>query len=296
MSKLPWHADVRVSATEAIGLARSGFGLSVEHIEPLGEGWDYINFLADGTWVLRFPKRAHCGEVLVAEEALLRHLAQMPLPLPVPRFEFFSKPTDDFPWCFAGYRLLPGTPLERVEDARHFPNLAASVGEFLGALHAVPMAETIDDPWQGGDDDNWKRREFAASRDAYPSGLAARVAQFVEHPWPPAPDLPRVLVHADLNAEHILVDESRRAVTGIIDWADAHCGIRTQDFVGLYYLGGEAWVAEAFDAAGVTADDAEWQWLAHHAAAMGIGQVFYGTKAGMPNRTREALERLQQLV
>ena len=96
--ELPWKAEHRLESEEARLLARRAFNLPCNNVEVLGEGWDYINFLADKEWVLRFPKRAHCDKVLVREKNILDQLSRVPLPLAVPYIEHLSGPIDGFPW------------------------------------------------------------------------------------------------------------------------------------------------------------------------------------------------------
>ena len=55
---------------------------------------------------------------------------------------------------------------------------------------------------------------------------------------PPTP----VLVHNDVSAEHILLDEAARAITGVIDWGDVAIGDPAVDLAGVFHWGGPAFV------------------------------------------------------
>ena len=78
-------------------MARETFGFSVDKIAYLGEGWDYITYLVDGSWVLRFPKRADCDRALLREKSILDVLNQAAIPLAVPEFRYLGEPSDRFP-------------------------------------------------------------------------------------------------------------------------------------------------------------------------------------------------------
>ena len=51
------------------------------------------------------------------------------------------------------------------------------------------------------------------------------------------------LVHNDLAAEHVLVDETCPHVTGVIDWSDVAVGDRATDFGGIFHWGGAAFLS-----------------------------------------------------
>lgn len=295
MSQFPWQAEYRVSTIEARHLAGLAFGLPCKQIEVLGEGWDYLNFLVDETWVLRFPKRSACDTVLIRERQILDLLNGQPLPLAVPNFEHFSDPQENFPWHFAAYPYIAGTPLSS-EGIAAPDNLSDVTGEFLSALHAIGTQTELEDPWPGDDDDEWARREFESSLTAYPSSMRRRVEAFLDRPPPHEPVLPKVLTHADLNAEHILIHPENGTVTGIIDWADAYSSIRTIDFLGLYYLKGRDAVARAYQAYRAKPTEQEWGWLEHAAIGMCIGQIFYGSNDNRPALIQQGLSRLENYL
>ena len=52
------------------------------------------------------------------------------------------------------------------------------------------------------------------------------------------------MIHGDLTAEHIIASEESRRLEGIVDWANACCGSRFYDFIGLWSWGGDSFVAE----------------------------------------------------
>jgi hypothetical protein len=91
---MPWAAEHRLEADEVSTLGRKFFNFPCEKVVVLGEGWDYINFLADSEWVLRFPKRELCSRVLLREKEVLDLLDQIPLPLPIPNIQHLAGPIE----------------------------------------------------------------------------------------------------------------------------------------------------------------------------------------------------------
>jgi len=291
--KMPWTAEHRLEADEARMLGRKFFNFPCDKVVALEEGWHYINFLADNEWVLRFPEREHCSKVSLREKEVHDLLEKMPLPLPTPNIKYLAGPSENFLWHFAAYRYVRGTPLLGVQDSKVPSHIPESIGEFLAILHEASAKVDIEDPWGDEDDDNWTRRKFEASLLAYPVKLRVRTDSFLELPTPSGLKLPRVLTHGDLNAEHILVDQSTGKVSGIIDWADTHTSFRSRDFVGLYYFGDKECARQAYNAYGAEPDDDEWRWLKHAAIEMCIGQIFYGWNDNKPTMVEEGLKRVR---
>lgn len=150
------------------------------------------------------------------------------LPLDVPEPQWIGRPTERFPWPFAGYRRLSGVTADAADlSVEERMAAAAPLGAFLAALHAIP-AEGLDLPG-----DEIGRTAFARRLPE----LKARLARLRERgridepaPWlrlfdgalpgpPPAP----AVVHGDLYARHLLVDDERR-VSSVIAWGDLHAG------------------------------------------------------------------------
>ncbi|MDX8030136.1 aminoglycoside phosphotransferase family protein [Lentzea sp. BCCO 10_0856] len=163
----------------------------------LGEGWDSTAELVDG-WVVRRPRRPEIGPQLLREAAVMPWLApRLPLPVPVP--EVVSEEP-----VVVRHALVPGelASLTAVQGRQ--------LGEFLRALHAVPVAE-------------------AAERGVGPMPLP--IDRFRAEVRVPGGDallakiggLPAdTLVHGDLGPEHVLGRDG--VLTGVIDFGDLHVG------------------------------------------------------------------------
>lgn len=235
----PWHAEHPITADLARSLIRARFpDVAAERVEPLGSGWDNTAFLVDGTLVFRFPHKPSAAALLETEARVLPRVAPR-LPLAVPDPRWIGEPGDAFPWPFVGYALLPGRPactLALPAEAR--AAAAPALGEFLARLHAIPTAGL---PLPGDTLDRTNFRTRMPLLEARLAVLAERGVIEDAAPWlalfrrlpDAAPARAPALVHGDLYACHLLVDE-RGAVCGVIDWGDVHAGDRAVDLMLLY--------------------------------------------------------------
>jgi aminoglycoside phosphotransferase (APT) family kinase protein len=186
----------------------------------VGEGLDNVAYEVAGELIVRLHRKP--DPVRLRREARLLAVvaAVAPLPVPEPRFTVAER------GCLA-YPKLPGVPLldlPRRQRAAHAPALAARLGEFLAALHAVPVARVTDLV----DVDDAPPQEWRREAQATYSTVAARippryrpaVEDFLAAP-PPRGGYAPVFSHTDLGIEHVLVDPVGWTVTGIIDWSDA---------------------------------------------------------------------------
>ncbi|WP_235828275.1 phosphotransferase [Actinomadura rubteroloni] len=219
-----WDPEIDVSAASAAEL----FGGRFAHVAPLATGWDNTVFLADGTWVLRFPRRRIAVPGVEREIALLPGLsAALPLPVPVP--EIVGRPSDAFPWPFWGARLLPGRELAEsgLPDALR-TSAAAALGAFLRALHAPDLAASLGarlpvDPFRRGDPSvrapmAREKLDGLVARGLYEPDAA--VAELLAAGARSGPSGARLVVaHGDLHVRHLLVGPDGRAA-GVIDWGD----------------------------------------------------------------------------
>ncbi|HYF52485.1 MAG TPA: phosphotransferase [Planctomycetota bacterium] len=235
----PWSAEHQVSPELALQLIRSQFPQLPSHrIESLGAGWDNTAYLLGADVVFRFPRRLIAVELLETESRVLPLLsAQLPLPVPVPRWR--GAPSQDFPWTFHGYRMLPGRRADCVElTHQHRCSIAAELGEFLRALHSIPPNQLPLPPDTIGRTD--LRPKVAVMRERADAlektGLfdASLVHHLLEQPLP-ARSSRSVVVHGDLYERHLIVNE-QHCISGVIDWGDVHVGDPAVDLSIVYRL------------------------------------------------------------
>lgn len=225
-----WTAEREVGLERVASLiAAVAPRLAGADIVPLATGWDNTVVVVGEEWAFRFPRRAVALPGVRREIAVLPRIASL-LPLPVPVPEVVADDGDPAePWPFTGARLLPGRELadagladgERVQ-------LAAETGTFLRALHSPSVRATVDvglpaDPLGRGHPAIRMERTRAALDGLVDSGVwvgdPAVDALLSQAATLDPPSGPPVLVHGDLHARHLLVDESGRP-SGVIDWGD----------------------------------------------------------------------------
>jgi aminoglycoside phosphotransferase (APT) family kinase protein len=218
-------------------------GYRVDSVVRLGAGTDNVAYEVNGELVVRFSRAPDSGapdsgepdpERVTNEARLLVAVAEVsPLAVPVPAF------TDPERGCLA-YRKLPGRPLldlRRHGRSDQEESVAATLGEFLAALHAVPvdrvahLVQPDDQPLP-----DWRREaaeSYLAIAGQVPVAHRRAVEAFLEAP-PPEGGYAPVFSHNDLGIEHVLVDPRTWTVTGVIDWSDAAIVDPACDF-GLLY-------------------------------------------------------------
>ena len=196
----------------------------VESIVEFGRGLDHITYKVNDELIVRFGTEVDVARLAAEvdrEARLLTTVAEIsPLPVPKPVF------ADAQQGCLA-YFQVPGVPLLDVPERRRLtggPVLAATLGDFLAALHTSP----IDAMRAGVDADavplaQWRQEAaefFVALAEHLPAVHQPSIEVFLSAA---PPDDPHALVfsHNDLGIEHVLVDPIQWVVTGIIDWSDA---------------------------------------------------------------------------
>jgi aminoglycoside 2''-phosphotransferase len=280
--------------------------LGAAGVSYLAEGWDSWAYEAAGC-IFRVPKHEYTVRSQEKERLLMPGLARR-LPLPVPDMEFNCE-AGPGGRPFVGYRRIPGIPLS---DLPGFvaPALGAPLGAFLKALHTTPPAD-----FAGIFDDETRRQDYGADALERIGGLYERVIRrvfplisceareatrelfeaFLGNPenfaYKPC------IVHGDLGAEHLLVDPSTGALTGVIDFGDAWLGDPAGDFASIFAGG----IADALGAGGIDAciegygpEARRFESRARFYHSLG---PYYGTLAGLSRKDDDILESgLKQLA
>lgn len=297
----PWAPERIVDVDLARALVESQFReLAPVRIESFGEGWDNVAYLVDAEIVFRFPQRAIAVPLIEAEARVLPRIApRLPLPVPVPRW--IGAPSDAYPWPFAGYARLAGTTADRaVLDASQRAGLAAPLGAFLSALHAIDPDEV------GAPADTLARADLGRRMPILRERLA-RIAAIGAiddaSPWLrlldtteiPAPSDMRVLAHGDMYARHLLVDD-HGAACGVIDWGDVHAGDPAVDLGIAYGLLPAAGRAAFFDAYTHPVDERMHAFARVKALFHAVALVDYGCDVGDDALVREGRAGLAHVL
>lgn len=257
------EAEFTISQADVARLIESRFPeLSPLTLRVLGEGWDNVAWLVNDEFVFRLPRRQMGADCLAGEITVLPHLVGR-LPIPFPELLYIGESSDRFPWPYAGYRLLEGTPLDelQVDSAARQP-LARALGEVLRILHSIPLDEVRGWGTQGdllGRMNVPKRIEGSRKLLAEAEGRGAlddarrweSILADAERLQPQ--DRKQCLVHGDLYAKHLLVqpdEQGHLSLSGIIDWGDVHLGEPSGDLAAAFSLFATAQREELFAAYG----------------------------------------------
>ena len=208
-------ADARGSLFEAApfaALRERLDGVDLTQAVYLDRGTQVTAYRA-GAWVIRVPGTTAARRKIARQTQVYQVLAGRGLP--VPRDAQIAHDADGE--VAAGfYRYVPGDP---ARVARRSPDPARDLGEFLTALHAVPLdpvresCEVIDDLWRDRFRVRWEgcRTHLPAAARGW---LERVIASFLASPE--TTSTRRVLIHGDLVEEHVLVGPDDR-LAGVID-------------------------------------------------------------------------------
>jgi len=309
----PWEPEIEFTRERARALIEAQFPeLCPVALVDYGKGWDNLAYLVNEEWVFRFPQRELAGQTMAGELAALRHLPR-PLPLEVPQPAFVGAPDGDYPYAFSGYRELQGRTACSLElSAAARARCAPRLGAFLAALHGSEATEAMQREVHG---DRIRRADLgyrlgqlearfdelealgvptgppisdASPADAAAANSIARAASRLDVPAlralaretgeaPPWPHAPR-LVHGDLYARHVLLDDSLTAC-GVIDWGDAHLGDPALDLSIAFAFLPESARGSFFEAYG-DVDEATLRRARFRALVYGAALVQYGLSVG----------------
>jgi aminoglycoside phosphotransferase (APT) family kinase protein len=298
-----WEPERVVDVGQASSLIAEQFpALAPVDACPLGTGWDNTAFRINDEWVFRFPRRSVAVPLLEREIRLLPAVAPtLPLAIPVP--ELVGRPSGAYPWPFAGYRHLGGRTAcsaALTDSAR--AATARELGEFLRCLHAFPVDRAAG---LGAPGDELGRTDVAARSAKARSALAElegvgvlsgeerqRLERLIEG-QPAVKAMPRVLLHGDLYARHLIVEGTR--LVGVIDWGDVHLGHPAVDLgVAFSFLPTAA--RTDFRAAYGGCDAPTWRLAAFRALYHSANVTRYAHATGDADLCREGAAALRRLA
>jgi aminoglycoside 2''-phosphotransferase len=223
-------------------------GLAIEHIEANQEGLVNEVFIVNRQYVFRFARTLQAVTILDLEMKIL-DLVRSQLMIEVPT------PIQRRPDAIV-YPLLPGQPLTRptlhhLDEPRRLA-IAAQLGSFLSTLHTTPLSD-LD--WQlpatlaPVTRDRWLDIRQRTQGKIYPL-LLPHQRQWAENLFdsalhdPDFFDYQPALIHGDLAPYHILYDDQRQGISGIIDFGVAGLGDTALDLGSLLSTYGESFVAQ----------------------------------------------------
>lgn len=274
--------------------------VNIQTVKSLGEGFRNYAILVNEEWVFRFPKSRQGADELTKEIQLLPLLADH-VKVGIPAFEYIGKRRDGRP--FVGYRKVQGeilgedgvTALSDIAIDR----LAFQLASFMSDLSSFPLDTAIRAGVPVRNIGKELRSLFeSAEKLAFPLlnpslryYVTARFRSYLEHPeyarYTPA------LIHGDLSPDHFLMDTTRSALTGIIDFGDTAILDPDYDYVYLLEDCGEPFTRKVMGYRGVVDPDAR---IGKASLFVTFDQVSYlleGLAAGDRGWISEGLEVLE---
>lgn len=237
--------DIQLSLTKVARIVEDNAKLHVSSVKKLGEGLDFQTFLVNDNWVFRFPKRYSDKYDPISEQLLLRRLE---LSVAVPKIDFVWHHPFGYPEVISGHRFLRGTALERFRsDEVDQLLLAHQLATVLTELHNVDGNGVNSNSDQlstlrGWSEDLDQLRSRLENK-MFSKSVQTAIISYVDKYRFDLKDSEEVLIHGDLGADHILLNE-QRDLSGIIDWSNHTIGTRFRDFAGLWRWGGDAFCAQ----------------------------------------------------
>lgn len=232
--------DVPLSVTKVSRIIEENSDLRVNTVRKLGEGLEFQSYLVNEAWVFRFPKRVSETLDPLAEKTFSQKLK---LSTSVPKISCIWNHPWGYPETISGYEYLPGTSLEHFRGEEIDQDcLGRQLGTVLKELHTMSgvAVSKVCDPlatlrtWSEDLDEQLGR----ISRSTLSYSKRTTIKSYIDQYKFDLPSSEGVLIHGDLGADHILLDE-RKQLSGIIDWSNHTKGCRYRDFVGIWRWGGD---------------------------------------------------------
>jgi aminoglycoside phosphotransferase (APT) family kinase protein len=187
----------------------------------VGEGWDNTLFRLGDRLIVRVPRRQASALLIEHEQQWLPRLSpRLPLPVPVPLR--VGRPGCGFPWSWLVAAWLPGQSALRAPP-QDLEATAASLGQFLRALHQPAPRGAPRNPWRGvalaaramALHEHLQQLEPLVDRDAALDLWERALAT-------PAWSGPPLWLHGDLHPGNLLVDGGR--LSAVVDFGDLAAG------------------------------------------------------------------------
>ena len=301
-TKPPWEATITAAPEVLRAIVEEQF----PEIAPfrtwalLGSGWDNDVWLADDTWVFRFPRRRLAIPFLRRERVLLPVFSPR-LPLPITTPCFLGQEREGFPHIFNGYPHLSGECACRMNpsEAKREEH-GVILADFLHALHAIEEdralasrareASSVD---EGSLERRitWTRGEIARLRDiGLMSGDGEPEEEHIDTlcaDMEPVREDEKRWIHGDLYTRHMLLDQNHD-LCGVIDWGNACWGDPAYD-LGLVFAYLPKTSYDAFAKRhGMEVGEALWRRSLLVSLRHGLALLAYGTDIDDGDLIREA--------
>lgn len=240
-----------ISPTLFRELSRFDAQLTVDDNNKIGEGWGSVAYRMKSVandWVVRIPKYPDApfvGGDLRREASIIRNIQGSNLPV---SDEIFVIEDSRGQLIAAIHKYIYGSPSNRfaIHGRNNRMKLADQIGCFLSTLHQIPLTPELEksvphiDLWTDRYVDLIERslpKLSLRSRDWLREVSNEFQREVSSH------KISETLLHGDLSAEHILVDDDIN-ISGVIDFGDAMIADPALDLAGVRWAYGERLLAQ----------------------------------------------------
>jgi hygromycin-B 7''-O-kinase len=246
--------------------------LSPSYPVRVGLPGTFPTFIVADRWVVKFFGRLFGGgESFAIEREAARMLAN-DLIIPTARLLAEGELTPGYDWCwpYLVFEYVAGTNLGEVWDQvceADRLRIASDLGKIVRRLYALPLVGSTVFP---ADQSSYlsllqKQRSICVQNHREWGSLPACLVNQIDDFIPPLDDLihpaqPAHLIHADLNADHLLgrLNDGRWQTLAVIDFGDAMTGDLFYELAALHlglFRGERSWLAAFLDSYGLPREE-----------------------------------------
>lgn len=279
-----WPDEPNLNLDKALRIIQNQFPkLQASKISTLGMGVENKAFLINDTYVFRFPRTEISVLGITHELLVLPKIAStLSLEVPIPLWE--GMPSHDYPWAFAGYKILSGQTADKLHlsDTQRAA-MAEPLGLFLKELHAIDVQKfngvSCDDIFQKLDIPSIIASITSLLGELEPWGLIEYRSLFDKIACDASGltlEKKFAVAHTDLYSSHLLIDDAYKLV-GILDWGDVEITHPALDLAAAHILLPPCSHEIFRKAYGAISQD-EWNFARLRALYHSLGLISYGYK------------------
>ena len=216
-------------------------GISPRRCTLISEGWDSYVFDVEGSYIFKFPRNETAWNSLKKENTLLGELRKF-LSVSLPNHEFVQEGNASQP--FVGYRRLPGSPVSGFNfDESGSIFLSRTMSRFYSEMRTFPIEVSSEMGVATVNGQQWKKKvenDYEMFRVRALPLMGKREMQSINQLFDAYLEdsmnfeFDPILIHGDLNGDHILLDPEGSEEMGVLGWGDAAVSDPARDFAWLY--------------------------------------------------------------
>lgn len=230
--------------------------LHIDSFQQNESGWDHIAIIINNALLFRFPREATIAKRIPLEKELCSLLAKSLHDIEIPNYHlFYTNESDTIPTC-SYYTLIYGEPLTAQMIAnltiQEREQVITQIAQFLATLHTISLEHATQLGFKIEKTITyWKQLQMKLNRYLSHTFIKCEKEAFDKlfhqfftlfHRY----DLQYTMIHADFTHHHILFDEKRKKVSGIIDFGDTQIRDPAFDFAGLYHDFGNVFTEDVY--------------------------------------------------